>query len=291
MDKGKAVMTQGVLCISAMARLHAIMLASLMLASFSPNPKGASIPIPSVYQETLVTPKASRAVEAYWSFTARQAGRSIVLPDGRCDIMLRDNIHRPETPVAIVTGPATRAYTVTYDRGDRWLGLRMRPGNGVALWQDQIAQASDRVLRGPDSYTLVPALATLVRNSVTLDDLTKLLPQSPRDETPVDRAIDTLHAAGGRIRIYALARLIGCTPRHLNRMFRSAVGLSPKTYAQLVQFHRALRLIKTSRQSITGSAFEGGYADHAHLTRACQRYGGFVPSCVPSDLTLPTLFA
>ncbi len=206
--------------------------------------------------------------------------------------MLRDNIHRRGAPIAIVTGPATRAYTVTYDIGDRWQGVRLRPANGVALWKDQIAQASDRVLRGQDAHALVPALAALGCNDITPDDLAGALPQLQwQGAAQIDLAIDTLHASGGRIRIAALARFVGCTPRHLNRMFRSTIGLTPKTYAQLVQFHRALRLIKNPRQSITGSAFEGGYADHAHLTRAFRRYGGFAPSCVPHDLTLPTLFA
>jgi transcriptional regulator GlxA family with amidase domain len=103
-------------------------------------------------------------------------------------------------------------------------------------------------------------------------------------------ALDALHVSGGRRRIDELSKYAGCTTRQLNRMFRSNVGLSAKTYAQLVQFHRTLKLIQCERLSITVAAFEGGYADQAHLTRAFQRFGGFTPSNVPHDLSLPMLF-
>lgn len=253
----------------------------------------APIPIPNGYQETIVTPKASRSVEAYWSFTANKVGRSLVLPDGRCDIIVRDNIHRTDVPLPIITGPATEPYTVEYEVGDRWLGIRLRPDKGVALWRSEIAYAADTVLRGKDAVALMPGLAKLKSCEMTMANLAKVAeaPMKLSADQRLTRALDALHASGGRIRIEKLARFAGCTSRHLNRMFRSTIGLSTKTYAQLVQFHRTLKLIQHEHLPITDAAFEGGYADHAHLTRAFRRYGGFTPSDVPDDLPLPMLFS
>lgn len=104
------------------------------------------------------------------------------------------------------------------------------------------------------------------------------------------RALDTIHFSGGRIRVDRLADTVGCSSRHLNRLFRANVGLGCKIYIQLAQFHRTLRLVGSEGISLTDAAFEGGYADHAHMTRAFRSFGGFAPTSIPENLTLPTVF-
>lgn len=194
-------------------------------------------------------------------------------------------------PIPIVTGPATQPYVVKYVAGDHWVGMRLRPSSGHILWNDKIECAVDSVLRGQDALNLLPELAAITRRNLTQTDLEialKLI--CPRDVDPrLTRSIEALHLSGGRMRIDKLALYAGCSPRHLNRLFQNNTGLSAKTYAQLVQFHRALKLIRHEHLAISDAAFESGYADHAHLTRAFRRYGGFKPSEIPKELSLPTL--
>ncbi|PJI92487.1 helix-turn-helix protein [Yoonia maricola] len=198
----------------------------------------------------------------------------------------------PKTVTPIITGPATRAYTVSYDAGDQWFGLRLRPESGAALWKGAMAQATDTVLRGQEAIDLVPPLAELDGRHLTLKEIAPLVLDHTAQsvDTRLTRALDVLHASGGRIRMTTLAGFLSCSTRQLNRLFRANTGLSTKTYAQLIQFHRTLGLITRARLPITAAAFEGGYADHAHMTRAFGRFGGFAPSRVPPDLTLPQLF-
>ena len=216
------------------------------------------------------------------------------MPDGRCDIILRYNTYGSGSPIPVITGPATQPYTVGYDAGDSWLGMRLRPGKGVTLWQQRITSAANTVLRGEDALELLPWLAELKGRYSTLNILAAALEAKTTGHFTDHRlslALDILHTSGGRIRIEKLATYVGCTSRHLNRIFRSNTGLSAKTYAQLLQFHRTLKLIQHEHLSIADAAFEGGYADHAHLSRAFQCFGGFTPSSVPRDLSLPTLFS
>lgn len=252
--------------------------------------------IPLGYQETAISPKASRNIEAYWSFTAIDSGQSIVLPDGRCDIILRFNIHNKTPAIPIITGPATRAYTVDYTRGDSWLGVRLRPCHASLLWHAGIKNAADKVLRHDDALALIPALAKIQGRKLSEAALAQVLKQSGlfsnddhRNKKLLD-ALDLIHLSGGRLRIENLAERVSYSSRHLNRLFQSTVGLSVKTYGQLVQFHRALTLIKDQKIPITTAAFEAGYTDHAHLNRAFQRFGGFSPSRLPSGLSQPGFF-
>lgn len=252
--------------------------------------------LPLGYHETAISPKASRNAEAYWSFTADETGESIVLPDGRCDVILRFNIYSSAMPVPIITGPATRPYTVHYEPGESWLGVRLRPYQGSLLWSKDISAAPDKVLRQDEALQLMPALSGIHGSRLTEASLAHALQQSPsmsRDyqgHQKVLDALDFIHLGGGRLRIENLAELVGCSSRHLNRMFRTTVGLSVKTYGQLMQFHRALTLIKNQHMPLATAAFEAGYTDHAHLTRSFRRFGDFSPSKLPDGLSQPGIF-
>ncbi len=251
------------------------------------------IPIPAGYRETIVTPKSSRHVDAYWSFIAKKAGQSVVLPDGHCDIILEHNAVGAEPPTPIITGPATQPYTVQYAKGDCWLGIRLRPGYGVSVWRQKLISASDTVLRGKEALTLLPALNDLQERNLNLENLSKITEASTAVQIDhrLALALEALHVSGGRMRINTIATMAGCTARQINRMFRANVGLSTKIYAQLVQFHRALRLVHSEQLPPASAAFECGYSDQAHLTRAFRRFGGFSPSNIPQDLSQPELFS
>jgi len=232
-------------------------------------------------------------VEAYWSFTAKTAGSTLILPDGRCDIIFQLNVHKDQLPTPIITGPSTQPYTVECDYGDQWLGIRLRPHNGALLWKQKIGVAADTVARGNEALDLLPWLAELMASPITLDAMADKFESktSTFNDQKLTSALDALHASGGRMRVATMASFVGCTARQLNRLFQSNIGLSTKTYAQLVQFHRTLNLVQHQQLKISSAANEGGYADQAHLTRAFQRFGGFTPSNIPKDLAIPELVA
>lgn len=204
---------------------------------------------------------------------------------------MRSHASTPDEVTPIITGPATRPYRVDFETGDQWFGIRLRPEHGAALWQDDLGNAPDSVLRGLDALDRLPSLAALRGAALTLEALAHTIPTQtwPDVDPRLTRAIDILHASGGRLRIDALAKFVACTARHLNRLFRRNVGLSAKTYAQLIQFHRTLKLITNGKVPIIAAAFEGGYSDHAHMARTFRRFGGFTPSGIPTDLSLPEI--
>ncbi len=263
------------------------------------------MPIPAGYRDTLLAPHTHRRVEATWTFTAPCDGTALVLPDGRCDIILRDhmdgacsrrNSHRdvPKPVVTpVLTGPATRAYAITYRAGDRWRGLRLRPGRGAFIWGDTLAHRRDQVLRGDAAGHALPALGDVLAAHDPLAALAEWAHSAPAPADPgtpnLGATLDRLHASGGRLAVADLAQHVGCTPRHLARVFQQRVGIGPKTYGQIVQFHRALRLIRRQGLGLGAASAEAGYADQSHMTRAFRRFGGFAPSRMPLDLALPTL--
>lgn len=253
------------------------------------------MPLPRSYLETILTPAASRNIEARWSYAARENGTSIILPDGRCDLILRYRIDNPHDVTPVLTGPATRPYTLEYSAGDAWIGLRFRPGNGRRLWGARFDEALDSGLRGENLLKHLPALRPLLHSAKTQTDLMGILNTVERD-LPVDpaprsvrRALGFLHATGGQIRVQTLANALSCSARQLQRGLVAHIGIGAKTYGNIVRFHRALRLITVGNLPLGATAFEAGYADQAHMSREFRRFGGFTPAQIPANLSLPNI--
>ena len=76
--------------------------------------------------------------------------------------------------------------------------------------------------------------------------------------------------------------------RAAQRIVRDATGLPPKSYARILQFHRALRLLRDHHMRPSEAASEAGYADQAHMTHALRDFGGLSPARL-ADVTLVTL--
>ena len=88
-----------------------------------------------------------------------------------CDIIVRNHASTPDEVTPIITGPATLPNRVYYDTGDQWFGIRLRPEHGAALWQDDLGNAPDSVLRGPEALHRLPSLAALHADALAFDAL------------------------------------------------------------------------------------------------------------------------
>lgn len=87
----------------------------------------------------------------------------------------------------------------------------------------------------------------------------------------------------GRLELKSLSRDLGVSREHLIRRFREQVGLTPKAYANILRFDRALTLARSARTSWAEIAAHCGYYDQAHLVNDFQRYAGRAPSTLLRD--------
>ena len=75
---------------------------------------------------------------------------------------------------------------------------------------------------------------------------------------------------------------LGITARHLQWVVLSEVGLSPKTYQEIVRLRRFVDGIDTGAP-LASAAASAGYADQAHLTRDIRRLCGLTPARLASE--------
>jgi AraC-like DNA-binding protein len=103
----------------------------------------------------------------------------------------------------------------------------------------------------------------------------------PFDEDPlVERSLQLIETSDGVAPSVATqARLVGLSERQFERRFLRRVGLTPKRYASLRRFERAVALASTS-PSLTDAALDAGYYDQAHFIRDFRRFTGAAPGAL-----------
>lgn len=255
------------------------------------------MPVPADHAELPSGALSPRRIEALWSLNASSPGHHIVLPDGRMDLVVP---HRADAAGAltqldlILVGPASVAHRVAVADGGRFLGLRFRAGHGGLCLGLDPRRLRDGALRGEAADAALGAHARRLRSARTVAELhgaLVLVGQALAATTrgtarpPIDRALDLLHLAGGRLPVRDLARLAGLPERTLRRHVEAAVGLSVKALGSVLRFQRTLRLLAADGApplTLTQAALEGGYADQAHMTREFRRLGGFTPRRRPT---------
>ncbi|MGI8411165.1 MAG: helix-turn-helix transcriptional regulator [Solirubrobacteraceae bacterium] len=105
-----------------------------------------------------------------------------------------------------------------------------------------------------------------------LERLSKATPVSADVSWAWRRLVD----ADGDIRIGTLVTELGCSGRHLSRRFMEEIGMTPKAYARVLRFERAMRLL-TAGEEPGDVAFACGYADQPHFNREFLAMAGVPP--------------
>ena len=79
------------------------------------------------------------------------------------------------------------------------------------------------------------------------------------------------------MQMHSLAAKLGCSARHLSRVFNAAFGVGPKRFARLARFQKILAERRNGR-SWAQVAYACGLTDQAHLVREFQDIVGEAPT-------------
>lgn len=97
--------------------------------------------------------------------------------------------------------------------------------------------------------------------------------QAGPEDPVVSHAVRLIEEANGALRVADVCREVGIGARQLNRRFQAIVGLSPKTFAQILQINWVVGLLYANDTAkLTQIAHEAGFYDQAHFNRAMQRF-------------------
>jgi AraC-like DNA-binding protein len=147
--------------------------------------------------------------------------------------------------------------------GDALIDPREALGREASEIRDRLAQAPTEVER-------VALLARAVE--IRLWSTDKLAPALAFAFSRLNRA---------DVRIGDLAREVGMSRERFSKAFRREFGLTPKTFARIRRFNRALRR-REREPSLDGAALAAicGYVDQAHMIRDFHTFAGSPPAAL-----------
>lgn len=212
--------------------------------------------------EHLERPGRHPAIAAAWSSNVAAPRNELVAADGCFDLIVR--IDGAARRTAFVYEPVTAAHEVPLDVGDRWFGVRVRPGHGAALLEHR-----HELLRLAERSTAVDdaALAQLEALATGAVEIT-------RPPAVVSDFVEVARASAGDLRLTSPST--SSRERELQRAARRWLGLTPKAFLRIERAWAARHAIRSGRPLATIAA-ELGYADQAHLTREIGRILGVTP--------------
>ncbi|MFT3823055.1 MAG: helix-turn-helix domain-containing protein [Chitinophagaceae bacterium] len=95
----------------------------------------------------------------------------------------------------------------------------------------------------------------------------------------IDYTIKQLESSRGSVNITDLEVKLGITGRHLERLFKNRVGLTPKEISKVIRLNYAFSCLeKNPDMSLTALSHESGYYDQAHFSRDFKKIAGISPS-------------
>ncbi|MBI5720469.1 MAG: helix-turn-helix transcriptional regulator [Burkholderiales bacterium] len=245
-----------------------------------------------------------RYVESFWYRPATALGADtgmLVLPGGRAEFVisldgapqtswtdlerggLRSKLHHATVrlpncaPVATALSGRGGAFGVALKPHGLRRFTRADLGNvesGMAaleqVWGSRADELVERLAEAPTPASKFALMETLLWNR---------LYEPHRAYRQVERAAALLSDPFAVRSVDSVAGEVGLSPRRLLDVFRQDVGLTPKTFARVMRFGAALRLVRaTGPTRWTDVAAMCNYFDQAHLVREFRVLAGMAPT-------------
>jgi AraC-like DNA-binding protein len=232
--------------------------AALSVHEFERDTPRVAIPRPESYLVVRFGPSARRGLDVH-AFGGQQTARRKVIRGGQRTVMARLQLGAQERVLGV---PASAIAGRIVALEDLWGGA----ATGRLI--DRLAGAHDTVD------------AAAILDGAIAERLALAGRRHARAELALDAA-DKLTSAS----VNAVAVELGVSERHLRRVFRETVGMSPKKFAKLTRFHRALRAAhEDTRASWASIAAAAGYYDQAHLIAEFRVLAGATPQALLGEL-------
>ena len=249
-------------------------------------------------------PPLDAVVERLWlgERPAQAHARERILPTGHANLVLvlkqRDIVRYEHADSTLawrcrggaLQGPhAESLVRGGTDEASLALGAQFTPGGAAALFGVPMDELAGRTvalhdLLGGEADELLDGLAALRTHGARLDLLeawlrARLLRRAQAPDTLMAWAAARFASDPAWARVAPIQRASGLSPARFIERFRQAVGLTPKRYARVLRFQRALALIPhEGRPDWAALALEAGYGDQAHLAHEFRRCAGIAPT-------------
>lgn len=244
-------------------------------------------------------PPLSRLVEMIWDWDMSPQPYRLerILPSADSQLVI--NLAEDETRVyddalrcrrfaaAAFDGPSHRSFVIDAAEQVRVAGVVFRAGSAAPFFRERMdLLANDHVdldaLAGGTARTLRMRLLEAADAGARLRIVHDWLLAHADAASPhpiVVHALRAFDAVPEVARIDVITAHCRLSPRRFGELFREQVGMSPKRYARLQRFRRALFHARSQpRIDWAGIAADCGFHDQPHLVHEFRAFSGMTPS-------------
>lgn len=213
----------------------------------------------------------SHLVESFWMLT-NKSGKPLavtVLPDGRIDASFSFGDRQGIVLLGLESGPSRAEIPPDFTL----FSISFRPLAVGYLFKDFLPILPDSAMVLPADFFGVTMdgfqdieqfCAVLTENIISM--LKKRIDERKR------KLFDLIYATNGSISVGELSEKTFWTSRQINRYFRDTIGVSLKTYCNIIRFRASFQHIREGRLFP-----DQNYADQSHFIREIKKYAGVVP--------------
>ena len=209
----------------------------------------------------------------------RRGQRRLLLPDGELRVAPGEGFLLPAGLAHRCHSDAMHSYRVVSIAPELWRNFAPPPQRAQVLRVGSPALLAARRLiaglRGAHVALAVDAGLVALLQALDPDADTADAPPPAARLLAVRDWLET--HSGEVVRLTTLARLAGCSPGLINRLFRQQFGLPPYEYLLQRRLRVAAQRLRESAQSLADIAYEAGFADQSHLQRLFRRAYGTTP--------------
>lgn len=229
--------------------------------------------------------------------------RERVLPDGSTEIIfhLGENVSRinvdgslQSEPNSLFIGQNTQSYQITANGSVKMFGIKFFAHTISFLTQEEASQFKDKTVDLSDIfgssaknlYERIRETKNLASQIMQVENFlcNHLQNKKSFQFAYLDFAIQRIIKGKGQANLSEIIQKLGVSARYLEKLFLEYVGISPKTFAQIVQLQNSVRLLTSNENlSLTDISYASGYYDQSHFIHAVKRFTGLTPSQLKNE--------
>ena len=250
-----------------------------------------------LYSEYQPCKELCQVINCYWVSPALYSleeriysvKKEIIIPDGCLDIIFEVN-KRTNDYNSFIVGTMSKPIVTLPDFSEKQIyAIRFNPAGAYSFFRNHLDDFTDLMIDFKSvSKNLEKELATIFLSEKSLYEKIKHLDRfflryfsEWRQNVVIMNSLANIFSAKGNMEIKKLAQDQYVSERHLNRMFKQWIGLSPKEFTKIIRFQNALRNVFLSDKVNWASlATESGYHDQAHLINEFKTFSGITPTQV-----------
>lgn len=238
------------------------------------------------YQSYPPCPKLAAFVESYWIMEQKETSLFdiYVHPTGKPQIILYMEQEK-EADKILVCGQTIDCHNMTVGHKNTTIGITFHP-HGLKAFIDPplnelTGDAVDASLLDRSFTDLAERLYEFSDHLLMIKEIEKVLLSIMENKLienyTISRYIsDAINNTKGILSIDEIYNNIGFSKRHIERLFKAHVGISPRHLTSITRVNHAISLFQTPL-SLTDIALETGFFDQSHFIRTFKTYTGFSP--------------